>query len=309
MRSFQRAAGLGLALLLAGVLAASAADVAVGRRVPLQGRLAGHAGPVTVAVELFDARVGGTRLWGPELHSVVPDAEGNFQLVVGSVSPPLDLLGDGIADLDQLETDLLYAQLTVLSDGETFPLAPRQRLVPAFDASTAELALVTDAVPAASLDGAHVADGALRASDRAAEAGLAFSATPSTAVLSTTEGPFVEVAAQSLTLQAPAAGQVLVSATGSIDMDDFLQFAVVDCSVGDAPSLATERATFYLSSNQEIAAEGFTVSRRFPVSAAGASQFHFVCQTQQADGESGPPVVRAVDVVLTALFVPTRLAP
>ncbi len=86
------------ALMIAAVL--SYAAVAIGdtfsspggvpRLIPFRGRLDQGGVAVTTSVtasfSLFDAPVGGARLWGPEVHDLTP-ADGNFTVLLGETVP------------------------------------------------------------------------------------------------------------------------------------------------------------------------------------------------------------------------------
>ncbi len=132
-------------------LGASALDEIVDRRIPYQGRLEGVAGSVNLLVELYDAPLGGNRIWGPEPHLVTPDAEGRFLIVIGSTSldlcarqPDESLLcgaSDGIADLDQIQVGGSHLSIQVDDGVTTTQLDPRQPLFPSFAAATATVAL------------------------------------------------------------------------------------------------------------------------------------------------------------------------
>jgi microcystin-dependent protein len=138
---------LAAALLVSAALGASALDEPVARRIPYQGSLAGTTGPVTLVAELYDAPAAGTRVWGPELHAVTPDASGRFLIVLGSTN--LDLCarqpdgsldcstgGDTVPDLDQIDASEVYLSLQVDDGTTTTTLSPRQQLFPAFQAAS-----------------------------------------------------------------------------------------------------------------------------------------------------------------------------
>jgi hypothetical protein len=141
-----------------------AAQTTSGRRIAYEGRLQGIATgtPTTLVLELFAERpgLGIVRVWGPELHVVVPDAEGRFATLLGvtelDTSP-----SDGVADLDQIDPRELELQITVRQGAIDTRLAPRQPLVPAFHASSADRAVVAESVAAGSIDAAALAPDAV----------------------------------------------------------------------------------------------------------------------------------------------------
>jgi cysteine-rich repeat protein len=110
-------------------------DTSRQRLIPYVGQLQGIQGPTQVSFSLYDSA--GAALWGPETHVVTPDASGRFLAVVGTTG--LDQDGDRMADLDQLDGSDLALELSVGDlAGSPTVLSPRQPLVAAFHASTAD---------------------------------------------------------------------------------------------------------------------------------------------------------------------------
>jgi hypothetical protein len=107
----------------------------IGRLISYQGRLEGVTGGVTLRFQIYDATA--AVVWGPELHIVTPDAEGRFVAVVGNTGRDVDP-ADGIPDLDQIAAEELELEVAIDDgSGSMNVLSPRQRLFPAFHASSA----------------------------------------------------------------------------------------------------------------------------------------------------------------------------
>ena len=121
------------------------AAAATGRRITYQGRLTGANGQVEAArARIYKSATGNDQIWpgSPgtfERHLVNPDPDGGFLVVLGATD--IDTQGDG-ADLDQIDPDkvAMYLELEMEVDGEIVLTRPRQRIYPAFHASTVDIA-------------------------------------------------------------------------------------------------------------------------------------------------------------------------
>lgn len=152
-----------------------------GRRITYQGRITGNVADVqAVRVQIFPTATGGSAVWPLankfERHPVVPDPDGGFVIIIGATEVDGD--NDGEVDLDGVDPDQtpLFLQLTleqkVGNNTRDIELRPRQRIYPAFHASTVDIAnrVRTNGVDgtmiqASSIRTEHIADGQVKASD------------------------------------------------------------------------------------------------------------------------------------------------
>lgn len=295
-----------LSISVAWMTASPAGAQPLDRRIALEGRVEGVSGPVTLVVELYANATGGARIWGPELHGVTLDPSGRFAIVAGSVTPPIDDPSDGIPDLDQVDPASLFAEMTVLHGGQASVLSPRHQVTPAFAASTSETAETTASAAAGSVDGTRVADDSLLPIHRVAPEGIA-STLPAAAVeLASVSGPpYAEIVVQSVTLDAPANGHALVSASGVINVDGTNR-GEVRCSISGAVTLDLPSSTIIHVRSGYWTERSFALTRRIAAT-AGSNLFHLVCQT--IDATPSTSIINAVDGALAAVYSPTRTGP
>lgn len=100
------------------------AGAAVPQLINYQGKLTDNSGaPITSAVTLkfriYDAPAGGTLLWGPESHPVTPDANGDYNVILGAGTPPVAFPANLFAATPR------YLGVEVNTDGE---MTPRQQI-------------------------------------------------------------------------------------------------------------------------------------------------------------------------------------
>ena len=143
-----------------------------------------------------------------------------------------------------------------------------------------------------SLTSTDVQDNSLTATDQADEAGADFAS----------DDQFfnnvgVNVILRSVTITAPTAGQVIVSASGSSDFDDTAAVETMTCSITTGVNVDShEIYAWEETANSGVNLMPLAGTRGFVV-AAGSTTFNFVC--------SGSGTVDMYNPSLTAIFVPT----
>jgi hypothetical protein len=143
-----------------------------------------------------------------------------------------------------------------------------------------------------SLTGTDVQDNSLTATDQADEAGADF---VSDDQLFNNVG--ANVILRSVTITAPTAGQVIVSASGSTDFDDTAAVETMTCSITTGVNVnGHEIYAWEDTANSGVNLMPLAGTRGFVV-AAGSTTFNFVC--------SGSGTVDMYNPSLTAIFVPT----
>lgn len=286
-----------------GDACSASCDVAtpVARRIPFRGVYSGPSIPIIGLFRFYDAETGGSIIWGPETHLLVPEPDLQFSVSIGSISPPIDFRNeagasspDGIPDLDQLDGQQLFLEVELidLALANTL-LTPRRRVLPHPHASSTRIAEVAQRADPGSLGNDHFVDGGLSANDFVSEAGVEFAEVLGTTAVPT--GPPVVIA--TITLDAPTGGFAVVKAVATVPK---AVNALVTCAITsntaalEGPVSVAEPPTLLQRPAPVALTRGLTLAR-------GATDLHLLCES---------PLGSAVEnASLTAIFTPTGTAP
>ncbi len=272
------------------------------RSIPFTGRLTGTSSSVTVEVEIFDAPTGGNLVWGPEQHPVTLDAaDPTLSIAIGSVAPAIDLVDesgatgpDGVPDLDQIDGDALYLEVTVIDGPQSETLAPRRRVLPHGFASRARIAERAIGTDPAGLDATHFGANSLSSLDFGDAAGVEYVQDGGSYALGAGD-----TTVASLTLDAPTAGYALVRASADFDSASGGQ---ARCAITLDGTVAGEPSARFGSDGFDPQFSPVALTRGVAVP-QGAQPISVVCTL--VGGANGT----LANANLTAVFLPTRYEP
>lgn len=109
-------------------------------------------GPLTVKINVYDAAVEGTRVWGPQTLTGVPVTNGSFNVIIGPSDDAGTLLRSAFGGGER------YLEVAL---GDNPPLAPRQKVLSApftfYSGNDVPVGGIVSWIPPASLDGLTMA--------------------------------------------------------------------------------------------------------------------------------------------------------